>query len=532
MRWGFARVRFDRRSGFRRASSWEFALQVLLGNRLRALLIACVLAAHAPSAVAQTAPPAAPAAVAAPLAQTDNWFRRQWNALVSAVSGGSERGRVAAPTANPAANPAASPAAAPKTGIAAAGGAGAAPGAPPPAVVTTSQPVAREIVEWDDYTGRFDAVESVEVRSRVAGYLVAVHFKDGQRVKKGDLLATIDPRPFERVLDTANAELAQAQTRVENSMKDVVRGRSLLDRKIIAEKVFDDRDNVKRDAESAVKVAEAKVKTAELDLSFTKIMSPIDGVAGRNLVSAGNYVSAAGAASQSLVTTIVSQDPIHIYFDVSENNTIKYKRLAASPLAAGATVANASAATVSAPQAALPSPSARGKIGSPPTANSPPAPIVDAAGIVEIALSDEVGFPHRGTLDFADNRMDPATGTLRLRALVDNKAGLFSAGMFGRVRVPGSVKAVALLLPDDAIGTDQAAKFVYTVGEDGVGARKVVTLGPVIDGLRVVRTGLTATDWVVTKGIQRVRPGNKVAAKREPIAVAASGAATAASTPR
>jgi RND family efflux transporter MFP subunit len=432
--------------------------------------------------VAQSAPP--PAAVGQPPvpAQTDGWLKRQWRALTDGVFGGDERGRSS--------GPAAGTSAAPKTGIAAAGTSGAAPGAPPPPAVTTSLPVSRELIEWDDYTGRFDAVDTVEIRSRVSGFLLTVHFKDGQRVKKGDLLATIDARPFERVLDQAKAELGQAQTKVESTVKDVDRGRALADRRIIAEKVFDDRTNLKREAEAAVKVAEAKVNTAELDVTFTRITAPMDGVIGRNLVSAGNYVQ----ASTLLLANIVAQDPIHLYFDVSENNTIKYKRLLAGPLASGALAANGGATTGA----------------------------TDQAGQVEIALGDETGFPHKGRIDFADNRLDPTTGTLRMRAVVNNKAGLFSAGMFARVRIPGSAKTLTLLLPDDAIGTDQAAKFVYAVAEDGTSARKVVTLGPVIDGLRVVRSGVTAADWIVTKGLQRVRPGQKVNAKREPIQVTAS----------
>ena len=452
------------------------------------VLVLAFAVVPASDARAQTAPPPAPTATPSAPAQPDGWIKRQWRALVGVVTGGDERGRSAVPGE------------APKAGIAVAGSTATAPGASPPPVVTTSLPVARELIEWDDYTGRFDAVDTVEVRSRVSGFLLSVHFKDGQRVKKGDLLGTIDARPFERVLDQAKAELNQAQTKVESTVKDVDRGRALADRRIIAEKVFDDRANLKREAEAAVKVAEAKVKTAELDVTFTRITAPMDGVIGRNLVSAGNYVQ----ASTLLLANIVAQDPIHLYFDVSENNTIKYKRLQAGPLASGALAANGGTKTGATEQ----------------------------AGQVEIALGDEVGFPHRGRIDFADNRLDPTTGTLRMRAVVDNKAGLFSAGMFARVRIPGSAKANTVLLPDDAIGTDQAAKFVYAIAEDGTSARKVVTLGPVIDGLRVVRTGVAATDWIVTKGIQRVRPGQKVNAKREPIQVTASAPGPVVPTPR
>jgi RND family efflux transporter MFP subunit len=359
--------------------------------------------------------------------------------------------------------------------------AGGRPAGPPP-TVTVSQPVKRPVVEWDEYTARFDAVETVEMRARVSGYLTEVHFKDGQMVAKGDLLFTIDRRPFERVLEQAQAELAQAQTKVENAAKDVERGRPLLDRKILSEKVFDDRENLMRDAAAAVRVAEAKVKTAELDLSFTRVTSPVAGRISRAIVSVGNYV-AGGTLNSTLLTTIVSQDPIHLYFDVSENNTIKYKRLVAAGQRAGAAAAGAT---------------------------------------IEFSLADERGFPHRGTLDFSDNRLDPATGTLRARAVVDNKAGLFSPGMFARVRIAGSARYEALLLPDEAIGTDQTAKFVYVVADDGTAARKALELGPMIEGLRIVRAGLEAGDWVVTKGVQRARPGQKVTPKREPIKVSAT----------
>ncbi len=422
-----------------------------------ACLVACVAlqAPNASSALAQAK--AAETKVAAPAASNaaespTSWFARQWNMLTGLFSSGSERGR--APTVASPAN------------------------APPPQV-TVSRPVVREITEWDEYTGRFDAVETIDVRARLAGYLNDVHFKDGQMVQKGDLLFTIDPRPFERALDTARAEFVAARTKVENTMKDVERGRPLLDRRIISEKVFDDRENVKRDAEAAVSVAEAKVKTAELDLSFTRITSPITGRISRNLVSAGNYIIGGAGGTQTLLTTIVSQDPMHFYFDVSENNTIKYKRLATDGSV---------------------------KLG-------------EAGAPVDIAIADDTGFPHAGRLDFTDNRLDQTTGTLRLRALVDNKTGLFSAGMFGRVRIAGSAKYQAVMLPDDAIGTDQANKFVTVVAEDGSATRRAVTLGPIVGGMRVIRSGLGAEDWAIIKGLQRARPGQKVNPKREPLQV-------------
>ncbi len=359
----------------------------------------------------------------------------------------------------------------------------AAPGQPAPPVVTTSRPLKRETVEWDEYTGRFEPVEMVEVRARVSGYLTGVHFKDGQKVKIGDLLYSIDPRPFERSLATAQAELEQARTRVENAAKDVDRGRPLVEKRILSEKVFDDRENLVRDAEAAVKVAEAKVKSAELELSFTRISAPIAGLIGRSTVTGGNYVSAGGTNGATLLTTIVQQDPIFVYFDVGENNTLKYKRLAQAGQRAGATVAGAP---------------------------------------LQVALPDETGFPHEGRLDFSDNRLDPGTGTLRARGLLANGSGLFSPGMFARVRVAGSGRYPALFLPDEAIGTDQSNKYVYVIGDDDVAQRRVVQLGPVVEGLRIIRQGLTAQDWVIVKGIQRARPGQKVAPRREQLQVSAA----------
>lgn len=353
--------------------------------------------------------------------------------------------------------------------------------APPPAAVTVSTPLAEELIEWDEYTARFDAVEAVDVRARVSGYLNEIAFKDGQNVRKGDLLYVIDPRPFERALDQARAELAQATTRAENATLDVDRGRPLMERKVLSEKAYDDRANLLRDAQAAVKVAEAKIALAELDLSFTRISSPIDGRISRSQVTSGNWISAGAAANATLLTSIVSQNPVYVYFDVSENNYLKYKRLAERGVGGGA-----------------------GGKGS----------------AVEVAMPDETGFPHKGLLDFVDNRLDPGTATVRMRATVDNARLLFSPGMFARVRIAGSARYKGLLLPDAAIGTDQASKFVLVVGADGVVARRPVRLGPMHAGLRIVRDGIQAGDLVVTKGLQRARPGQKVAPKQEPIRAA------------
>jgi RND family efflux transporter MFP subunit len=364
---------------------------------------------------------------------------------------------------------------------------------PPPPGVVVSKPIQREIVEWDEYTGRFDAVETVEVRARVSGYLDEIHYKDGQTVKQGELLYVIDRRPFERALDQARAELLAATTKVDNANLDVERGKPLVERRVMSEKSFDDRANLLREAQAAVKVAEAKVKTAELDLSFTRMTSPIAGRISRTMVNVGNWVSAGGTANVTLLTTIVSQDPIHIYFDVSENNYIKYKRLAERGSGSGA---------------------------------------ADVGALVEVALPDERGFPHKARLDFLDNRLDQGTGTLRARAVLANKAGLFSPGLFARVRVTGSPRYNAILLPDEAIGTDQTNKFVYAVGEDGTVVRKAIVPGSLQFGLRVVREGLTGDEWVVTRGLQRARPGQKVTPKRETITVSEAPMATGATKNR
>lgn len=372
---------------------------------------------------------------------------------------------------------------------------------PPPAAVVASLPVVRETVEWDEYTARFDAAESIDVRARISGYLDTIAFKDGQNVNKGDLLYVIDPRPFERALDQARAELAQAKTKTENAMLDVERGRPLVERKILSDKAFDDRANVLRDAQAAIKVAEAKVGLAELDLTFTRITSPIDGRISRSMVTAGNWVSAGAAANATLLTTIVSQDPIYIYFDVSENNYLKYKRLAQRGEKAGAS---------------------------------------EMGSTVEIAMPDDKDFPYKGTLNFIDNRLDPGTATLRVRAMVDNSKLFFSPGMFARVRIAGSPRYQAVMLPDAAIGTDQASKFVLVIGPENAVVRRTVQLGPVQNGLRIVREGVSKDDLVITKGTQRARPGMKVDPKREDLsaasapagapAAAASGASAAASS--
>lgn len=360
-----------------------------------------------------------------------------------------------------------------------------------PADVSVSNPVRRPIIEWDEYTGRFDAVEAVDVRARISGYLDAVRFTDGQMVNKGDQLFSIDPRPFERALDQAKAEFEQAKTRVSNASLDVERGRPLLKTNVISQKVQDDRENIMRDAQSAVTVAEARVRTAELELSFCKVTAPISGRISRKFVTPGNFISGGGTPDgTTILTTIVTQDPIYLYFDIGENDALKYRRLSEKGLKDAA----------------------------------------DIGASVGVALPDEDGFPHTGKLDFLDNRLDAGTGTLRARANIANTNGTFAAGMFARVRLQGSPEYAALLLPDAAIGTDQASRFVYVIGDGNVAKRKAVKLGPLIDGLRVVREGIAEADMIVVNGIQRVRAGQAVVPKHVPLQIS-DGAATTGSAP-
>jgi RND family efflux transporter MFP subunit len=348
---------------------------------------------------------------------------------------------------------------------------------PPPPAVTVAHPIERKVAEWDEFTGRFEAVDTVEVRARISGFLTEIRFTDGQLVKAGDLLYVIDPRPFQRVADRLRAELAAAKARLDFAQKDVERARPLARNETISEQVYQQRQRELAEAEATVKANEASLGAAELDLEFTRVTAPISGRISRKLVSIGNYVTGA-SASGTLLTTILSQDPIQFYFDISEADYLKYLRL--------------------------------GKAGTGANYRENATPVV-------LGLMDEKGFPHAGELDFVDNRIDQATGSLRGRAIFKNPNNLFTPGLFARIRLAGSGEYQAVLLPDGAIATDQTNRFVYAVGDDGTVAYKPVTLGPIIDGLRVVRSGVAATDWIVVNGLQRARPGGKVTPQRSTI---------------
>lgn len=351
----------------------------------------------------------------------------------------------------------------------------AAPPAMPTPSVTANQPAQREVVEWDEYPGRLDSVEMVEVRARVSGYLQSVHFKDGAEVKKGDLLFVIDPRQYQAELDRATADLTQAETRFELASNELDRAGRLLKSKAISEEEADSRNQAKRATEAAILSARASVETAKLNVEYTHITSPIDGRIGRKFITEGNLVN--GNQGQStLLTTIVSVDPLYCYFDADEQSMLKYQQLARE-----------------------------GKGDN----------FRDGKVVCELGLANEAGFPHQGVLDFVDNRLDPATGTLRVRGIFPNPAPdrLLQPGYFARVRVPGSAKYQSLLIPDLAVGTDQGQKFVYVINTDTVEYR-TVKLGPLIDGLRVVREGIHSNDWIIVNGLMSIRPGGKANATR------------------
>lgn len=348
------------------------------------------------------------------------------------------------------------------------------PAAAPPPAVTVAKPIKQVVADQDEYVGRFVAVESVEVRTRVAGTLEAVHFKDGQTVAEGDLLFSIDRRPFENAAAQARANLLLARSNLTFAAADLARAQQLVRDKAISEQVYDQRAQTKRNAEASVAANEAAVRQAELDLEFTEVRAPITGRIGDRRVSPGNLV--ASGAGATLLATIVSTDPMRFEFTFDEASLLRYDRAARQN-------AEQPARGISLP--------------------------------VKLRLIDEPDFKHEGAMDFVDNAIDRSTGTIRGRAVFDNKNELFVPGMFGRVQIPAGPPAEALLVPDAAIGTDQTRKFVFVVEQDGTAKQTYVTLGPVFGDQRVVREGLTPESRVVVNGLMRVRPGIKVTPQEE-----------------
>lgn len=362
------------------------------------------------------------------------------------------------------------------------------PAAPPPPAVTVARPVTRIITDQDEYVGRFVAVDTVEIRARVSGYLDKIHFKDGEIVKKDDLLFTIDRRSFQNVLEQMRANLAQAKSNLAYTEADLQRAQSLVKERTITEQLFDQRSQAHRNAQAQVAAQEAMLKQAELDLQFTELRAPITGRIGDRRISPGNLVTGTLTGNTSLLATIVSLDPIRFEFTFDEASYLRYERMAKSP-----------ADTSRGPSTA-----------------------------VELKLLDEKDFIHKGTMDFVDNVIDRSSGTIRGRAQFANPNSLFTPGMFARVRVPGSRPYEALLVPDNAIGTDQGRKFVMTVTADNTAVARYLTLGHVVEGnMRVVKDGLTATDRIIVNGLMRARAGQKVMPQEQKPPASASAASPA-----
>ncbi|MDE2284360.1 MAG: efflux RND transporter periplasmic adaptor subunit [Hyphomicrobiales bacterium] len=356
--------------------------------------------------------------------------------------------------------------------------------APPPPTVTVAKPAQHTIVDQDEYVGRFVAVDSVEIRSRVSGYLSEIHFTDGQMVQKGDLLFTIDHRPFEIVLEQMRANLAQARANLAFTVADLARGQELLHNKTITEQTFDQRTQAKRVAEASVAAQEAMVHQAELDLNdYSNLRAPVAGRIGDRRVSVGNLVTGGNGANTTLLATIVSIDPIRFEFTFDEASYLRYQRFAGN----------------------------NGKM-----ANS------EGGLPVALKLIDEQDFQHTGKMDFVDNAIDRSSGTIRGRAVFANPDGLLTPGMFGRIRVPGSPPYTALVVPDAAIGSEQARKYVLVVDNDGIVRQKYIVPGHLDGTMRVVKKGLTADDRVIVNGLMRARPGVKVVAEEQPAPAAAS----------
>ncbi|HEX2842319.1 efflux RND transporter periplasmic adaptor subunit [Hyphomicrobium sp.] len=341
--------------------------------------------------------------------------------------------------------------------------------APPPPKVTVSKPVQKMVADYDEYVGRFVAYDFVEIRARVSGYLDKIQFTDGQLVKEGDRLFIIDRRPFEASLEQAKAAVEQAKANLAFAEADLKRGSNLVPGTSITQQTLDQRVQAKRVAEASVMAQEAALKQAELDLQFTELKAPISGRIGDRRVSIGNLVS----ANTTLLGTVVSVDPIRFEFTMDEASYLRYLRAASEQAS-----------------------------DKPNRGMSLP---------VKLKLIDEDNFVHEGKIDFVDNVIERGTGTIRGRAEFKNADGKLTPGMFGRIQITTAPPAVALMVPDSAIGTEQVRKFVFAVSADGTANPKYVTLGPVVDGMRVVTAGLEAGDTVVVNGLMRVRPGIKVA---------------------
>ncbi|MDB6118173.1 MAG: rane protein [Verrucomicrobiaceae bacterium] len=350
---------------------------------------------------------------------------------------------------------------------------------PPPAMpltgVTVAPPVTKEVQEWDEFTGRIDALETVEVRPRVSGSLESVNFKSGQIVKKGDLLFTLDARPFQAVLDRAEAEVLRASTKLELSKMEADRAEKLIASHAISSEEADTKRMTFREANSALASAKATVKAAALDVEFCTLRSPIEGRVSRAMVTAGNYVSGV-AGFTTLLTTVVTADSVYVYADVDEATFNKYQRLSTS-----------------------------GK----------GTHLTDKTTVAEMRLDGEEGYPHAGRIESFDNRIQGTTGSILVRAIFDNKYGSMRPGAFVRMRLPAGPPYKAMLVDEKAIGTAQGLKYVLTVDAKNMTEYKPVETGPLIEGHRVIRSGVASSDSIIVNGLAKVRPGMPVAPAAE-----------------
>ena len=367
--------------------------------------------------------------------------------------------------------------------------------APPPEQgppeVTVAKVISKRIKDWDEFSGRFQAIDTVEIRPRASGYIEQVLFTEGQFVKKDDVLVIIDPRPYQADYDRAKAGLELAKSQHELANLEAARVQKLKDSGAVSREELDERLSNLNQQQASVSGAKAALDNAALLLSFTKVRAPFDGRASRAEVTRGNLVTG-GNNGGTLLTTVVSVDPIYVYFEGDENTYLRYNELA--------------------------------REGQRPSSR-------DAKNPVRIGLSNEQGFPHEGYMDFVDNQLDVRTGTIRARAVLENKKGEFTPGMFARVQLLGSGEYDAILIEDRAVGTDQSQNFVLVLGADNKLEYRAITPGRIVDGLRIVRKGLEPDDVVVVSGLQRVRPGAQVKPNMATMGVpSADSTATAATT--
>lgn len=351
-----------------------------------------------------------------------------------------------------------------------------APPVMPPPEVTVAPAVSREVTDWNEFTGHFEAVDAVDVRPRVSGFVQNVAFTEGAIVRRHDVLFVIDPRPYEAEVARLEAELESARTRMQLADGELQRAQRLVSTQAISREELDARTSARAEGESATRAAEAALRMARLNLEWTTVRAPISGRVGRAAVTTGNLVQAGPSAATPL-TTIVSVDPIYVSFDTDEQAYLRYVQ------------------------------DARGTAGRSPRRRP-----------VQVGLANEKGYPHGGVLDFIDNAVDPSAGTIHLRAVVANKSGMFTPGLFARVRLTGSDRQAATMVQDQAIGTDQDRKFVLVLKPDSTVEYRLITTGRTVDGLRVVQSGLAPGEDIVINGLLRVRPGMKVTAQHAAMA--------------